>query len=132
MVEVNELRIGNWLDGINGRFQVLTIYPYKIAYKIANALGEFSYYLKEDCEPILITKDIIELCGFNQTKWEDDVYENETGDSIEFIKATEDKPAYINFFTAQNYDHSVKVYSVHQLQNIFFAINNKELEVAFG
>lgn len=109
MIKVNELRIGNWV-------QVMGIY--KDSYQkdgLISIDAEFILLVEQGkcgALPVPITPEILEKCAFDESLWqlniidENDNYKFDIGGII-----------------------TGDLHSVHQLQNLYFALTNEELTV---
>lgn len=106
-MEANELRIGNLVfDKKNNRFKEITIIK-----------GDFNYNLYY--EPIQLTKKILLDSGFKETKpcgW----YEK---DGISLFSPAINPPE----FEFCNEISTKIIKYVHQIQNLFFVLKDKEL-----
>lgn len=123
MINKNELRIGNIIRDKPASDKFFA------AVKRLNTsrcyYGIFSCEYK-DLKPILITPEILEKCGFKiDEPFEDSrpIYSNGTM-TIDFDTM---QPTIAGFGIAD-----VKIEFLHQLQNLYFALYGKELEVNFG
>lgn len=115
-MNANQLRLGNWvqvMDDDNSYIQ------FQISSIVTNSIA---------CEPIPLTPDILEKCGFvlnNLTEnWE--LTENQNIIGI-------DKDDFSTFIGGTNSDYGFAgtlkscVKSLHQLQNLYFALTGSEL-----
>ncbi len=115
MIQANELRIGNWVIGID-YFQVEAIFKERDMSMI---------------EPIPLTPEILYKCGFEKD-------EQATPNIVEFCygynPVTHDWTLIIvhfkeqNIFFYRNGYHSLKY--VHQIQNLYFAFTGEEIQVS--
>ncbi len=104
---INELRIGNWIirDGIMDQWNE----------------GDFIRY-HSSLEPIPLTPEILEKCGFeeksiiNQDQDERDWYEKDG------VMISED-------LRLISFGPEPELKYVHQLQNLYFALTNTELNI---
>lgn len=128
-MKANELRIGNW---------VLSD-PYGIPSRItrANFISDDFDYL----EPIPLTPEILEKCGFIRTsinnpffnmasltisrEMEISVHNAGTPNEMIFLSETDGQRSVV---VIRNFDYDGKTY-VHQLQNLYFALTGEELEI---
>lgn len=131
MIKTNELRIGNWLMG-NMPVQVKTILCENTV-----GLGEGGpYYVyveapyKPCLEPITLTPEILEKCGF---KFKEGLINNDPNHKmIYWIGYNNTKVFYLEVskkgfvFLSQSL---LYVKYLHQLQNLYFSLTGKELEV---
>lgn len=117
MIKSNEVRIGNWVkDSASVPFQ---IEPSDIvALKQMEVAGKDSIHYS----PIPLTEEWILKLGF--MLWKDGVYKIHWGrNGIEFIMKYPDKLWY--YETGNNSSKHIEY--VHQLQNIHFALTEREL-----
>jgi hypothetical protein len=113
MMKKNELRVGDWVFDYEG-------YDYQIK-------GYEIYVdMHEEFEPIPITKEWLECLGFEYNKSHEN-FRIKAGDYFNSIK-------YINGEWCYNNDRSdagcyfvATIKYVHELQNLYFAINKEEL-----
>lgn len=128
MIQANELRVGNWVSAIaNKQQQITAINP---PYCSVTTQSWDSFHIS-NLTPIPLTPEILEKCGFVKgldtfglKNW----FINYLGfalsnapDDVEnpndwYLKQDIDKPQYITF-----------VKSLHQLQNLYFALTGEEL-----
>lgn len=131
MIAVNEIRIGNWLQDRHEVTEESGFYVQveSIMYKGINYSyrDEEDEYLFEHLHPIPLTPEILEKCGFVY----DNNYKINIGngvtlefDSDVFFKQinSEGVPSFVVMPTEIKY--------LHQLQNLIFAITQKELEIS--
>jgi hypothetical protein len=117
MIQANELRVGNllkaWFNTNNGFEQtVIEISPMVI---------DEIYHGVTDYEPIPITEEWLLRFGFIKDPYMDYVYEK---DGTEFRLLNAQCDLIINSVGV-----SVSFNSIHQLQNIYFAITGEELKM---
>lgn len=118
MIDVKELRIGNYVrpKNDNGRESkigtVFAINNYLVSVNDNN--NPYDYHL---LEPIQITKDILSKCNFVKREW---------GDTVVYYNPLMELDAY---FRLNGVDYNIEVKYLHQLQNLYFDLTGKELEV---
>jgi len=121
MIETKELRIGNWVIYNHGNL-FSEDYFREIDF-ITPSVGEKS-------KPILLTKDILEKCGFTQLKSnnEENIFIKDRlkiwlgiRQSLCFLKDEDKNDCY--------YISNGGISSLNQLQNLYYFLFNKELEV---
>lgn len=105
MIQANELRIGNWILLNNEPIEVY---------------GTLLDYCSKQTDirelyPIPLTPEILEKCDFSDTNFFFSIHDG--GVSVE------DKPGDNAFFLPVKY--------LHQLQNLYYALTFKELEITF-
>jgi hypothetical protein len=108
----NDLRVGNW---------VLHALAYK---KIDDG---FLINVAQEFEPIPITNELLEILGFEYNKY----YQNfriKAGDYFNSIKYFEGEWCYNNCESDAGCYFVTTVQYVHELQNLYFAINKEELK----
>ena len=121
MIKSNGLRIENYVSVFGNISIVSEILENKIGVKSdCGTPCEIDYYDYNEIEPIPITEEILLKCGFSKFKGDNsDCFLNdfETSCNMEllFWKGTEIK----------NIKH------LHQLQNLYFALTGKEIEIKF-
>lgn len=107
MIQANELRIGNWYDH-NGSYRQVTPNTIEEVWE-----GERIYV-----NPIPLTPEILEKCGFEK-------YDR-------FLYRLKNGWHWISVDTNSLYIHGKQVVLIdylHQLQNLYFALTGKELNV---
>jgi len=131
MINNNELRVGNWVA--LGDYQDVQVN------RILDHPNSF--------DPIPLTSEILEKCGFTYSKHEgitritDDFDEPEKGDTHNWTLSV-GKSGYVqdlSRFEIVKFGEGdylwayqwlrVKLTTLHQLQNLFYALSGKELEV---
>ena len=127
MIQSNELRIGNWVEWVfpnrnnqPNKFQFCEIESIRTS--LVGVLG--SAYGYDQIQPIPLTPEILEKCGFEKTN------------RIDF---GEPNPCYTNFSLSLMIRHNsyfidwmggnIEVKYLHQLQNIYFSLTGEELDV---
>lgn len=109
MIDVRELRIGNWVI-FNGANSEVTI-------------SQLSHNLHNYFEPIPLTPEILEKCGFTEIANSGDFYSEQYNFGL-------NKESDGNFSVYNNYDLEIKniqLKHLHQLQNLVFLLTNQEL-----
>lgn len=144
MIKVNELRIGNWI------YQEDKDHP-KRHYEISSCydIEKFDDF-PEQGEPIPLTPDILEeKCGFSYMcvegisrlseyvgeeeekgdthNWTMSINQSDYCDRFRFeiVKWGEQE-----YFTFSNQWLRIRIKYLHQLQNLYFALTNTELEIS--
>ena len=123
MIQVNELRVGNWvlLDTGHTLPQPHSIKPDDIAH-----IGNHTLPKTIIIEPIPLTPEILKKCGFHRCNnaWVMEGYENKSYSAWDFsiwnIKYTDE-------YIYHSAEYDVVLTSLHQLQNLYFALTEKEL-----
>lgn len=125
-MKATELRIGNYIrhEDNNGAFtvEVVGITPKAITVKYGPGVWTIT---QEETTPVPLTKDLLLKCGFGEVG----IYENvlHRGDYRLYLDA-EAKDGLLKYETG-DYHLEVEVKSVHQLQNLYFALVSEELPV---
>jgi hypothetical protein len=126
MINANELRIGNWIkhgespgmhEFPNTLFQVSTDLFYDIA------RGHISEY---HLEPIPLTPELLEKCGFEKRPM---AYMRLKSDSFYISVRTKHMTFAISKSDKATWRLMVNIKYLHQLQNLYFALTGKELEI---
>ena len=147
MLKVNELRIGNFIywnsklsspetSSLTFPVEVTSILPGKIGYMspgIEHRSESFeddilqtqtAHKPLEEFEPILLTRDILEKCGFENTD-ANDQYNSYRKESLTIrVMAGHSIRAKIS-------DCEFVCQYLHQLQNLYFDLTGEELEVTY-
>jgi hypothetical protein len=115
MIAANELRIGNWVN-----------FYYSISKETKYFQIDCQWFASDadqkDTLPIPLTPEVLEKCGFNRESDLDDWthgYKFQT--NSEFILISRNDTLY--YIDAIN----VELKSLHQLQNLYFALTGEEL-----
>ena len=120
----NELRIGNWylMSGMgNNQFEQFINWTQALDFE---AYGQ----------PIVLTSDILEKCGFKKNKNGEPCIEiNDIASHLELMVGV-DNFHYPSFTQTPQGDEERTVYfnrinSLHQLQNLYFALTGEELTI---
>lgn len=119
MIQTNELRIGNWVKTIYNELDYIAITEILDCVIHSNKTKCVSY---SSLRPIPLTEEILLKCGFE--KKGSTVYIN-IG-SIEIGTVANGKRFYIQI-SSQNITLEIKY--LHQLQNLYFALTNQELNI---
>lgn len=121
MVKAEELRIGNWVeDASTNKF--VTVDGIQFSGRIVVADNNYDNF-KRGIEPrvIQLTPEILGKCGFKQSRgnyrmfWHIEKMEIRLFDTFAQFKISS--------------SHSIKITSLHQLQNLYFALTGEELDV---
>jgi hypothetical protein len=110
----NDLRVGNWIFDVEG--YVYQIQGYEIYVNLV-----------EDYTPIPLTNEWLEMLGFEYNKY----YQNfriKAGDYFNSIKYIDGEWCYNNDQSDAGCYFVTTVQYVHELQNLYFAINKEELK----
>ena len=127
MIDPKELRIGNLFEVYDNLFnRVDAISAEKIRFK--NSKGTF-YIAPENINPIPLTPEILERCGFEDTSGG----YRATGSEVVFSKLI-NQSVKIDLWEQWPTGYSLPYYgnkleSLHQLQNLYFALTGEELEI---
>jgi hypothetical protein len=121
-MKASELRIGNWLNINGGPAPILGGWFTLIASHRENLLPPH--------EPISLTPEILEKCGYIKT---DNQYKNSKSEcyvdyDTMFISEFNGKFEFTILSTDTN-GYDVPLTSLHQLQNLYFALTGEELQI---
>lgn len=125
MIDPKELRLGNWVQ-VNGfPMQVVSIHHDGTIYCDfdGNEGDVWEFDEKNPCKPIQLTKEMLLKCGF--LPFYADVFIHEKLKYSDKFKIRED--GYIVYVSNEVYITKIK--HLHQLQNLYFALTGKELEI---
>ena len=118
MIKLNELRIGNYVNYLDGHVTLTSVTE---EFPCINQIT-LDYLEYDEIEPIPLTEEWLKRLGFKKTKESKDV-EWYSLNSFDISIHEEDNNVYIVF------QHLVlkHITKVHQLQNLYFALTNEEL-----
>lgn len=129
MIQANELRIGNWIQLRNIRERGKQVFPFKVEVKDLVTLCKNIPYVKR-CEPILLTSEILEKAGFETDEicyWTE--FSTPTG-SVNYLSIGYYAGKVFKFLPTGQIDiQGNEINSVHQLQNLYFALTGEELVI---
>lgn len=123
MIQANELRIGNLIEF--KKHDPSQIYSKPKWELMEVTYGDHSNIVSRpnDFRPIPLTEEWIEKFGFVYDKVFD-IYSNKSGHELMFVK-----DGYIEFYLYEYGGPFKCVEYVHQLQNLYFALTQTELEL---
>lgn len=122
MVKPNELMIGNWVTNGLEPFQVTEICGTAVNIDYGeHEVNGWIHYL-EDVEPIPLTPEILEKCGFASIDDEGELYAH---DDTHVCLSKGDDGYYLSDIYGQPYSMNQKY--LHQLQNLHYCLRDKEL-----
>ncbi len=130
-MEINELRIGNWVKPNLPKYNVGFIRVNRIDDDDCVATIN-SYDSIEDFSPIPLTEEILVKCGFEEKR--EDVggrYEEVTfySNGIQMFRYTPIIAPYGWVLIIEGCRFLRDYLCVHQLQNLYYSLNGKELEI---
>jgi hypothetical protein len=123
MIKKTELRIGNYIDYERTTHVVTRLLAHHVSHDWYKSIGEDAYDTSYDSiNPIPLTPEILEKCGFKRMssdwRWK--------GIFFIYYKANEEVwECVIEESYASKAITTIKY--LHQLQNLYFALTNKEL-----
>ncbi len=119
MIQAEELRIGNWITTIinDNWIKVDKISKQSVKDGFFYLINEF---IQDHVHPIPLTPEILEGCGFKPEGLQCDFSNNE----IDLDKT--DNGFKVSFNGSME---GVELKYLHQLQNLYFALTGKELEI---
>ena len=139
-MEANELRIGNYF-----RYGDCFVHPFKGKIDV---ISYRDFEESEDLNPIPLTEEWLLKFGFENwglgTQWNNRyesyvryVRHNDLGGTsnfeIHYIKSTYGNTEYYQYIISCDEDDRLnwgeEIINVHQLQNLYFALTNKELKI---
>jgi hypothetical protein len=121
MIPANELRIGNW------------VYGFKTTYYIDS--NDFKYVDSDTglipFSPILLTEEILLKCGFEKHSNSNEFWNLYTLKNGWYISQAlhEENSASVKMGLFYWSDEYVELQYLHQLQNLYFALTKKELNI---
>lgn len=123
MIRPEELRIGNWVynPAIRANMQV---YPMMIPqlHRIVSEGGQ------PNIEPIPLTPEILEKCGFSSVKQIDDTGLTQYRRKSIYFETFNSKIKWSGIAVGDE-GVMIDLNHLHQLQNLFYALTGEELEV---
>ena len=126
MIQANELRIGNKVQDANGFiFDVVSIHEDGTVYCYfdGNEGDVWEFYDKNPCLGIELTEEILLKCGFE--KREDGDYNLFKYSEVDIVICSD-----FSSWKCDGINFSVNsIKHLHQLQNLYFILTGKELEV---
>lgn len=131
MIQINELRIGNWVSVDTKRMEQMPKCYFANVIGIGDKIDLLIDGYGEDSVspkviiPIKLTEDVIFACGFEENGVYDNVYQLRNF-SITLNKKS--KSGMLQY-TTNGSNLEIEILGVHQLQNVYFALIGEELEV---
>ena len=121
MIKAKDLRIGNYIynpvQKINFKVDLVTLSNI-INDNLKKSTKDEKYYY----QPIELTEDILLKCGFEKS--------NTIFFIEEYLKFDIIRHDTENFYRLMKYSNGFRWFKyLHQLQNLYFALTNKELEI---
>lgn len=117
MIPANELRIGNWVYHTN---TFCNPFMQVIPKDFVNELNNDGFY---QFDPILLTPEILEKCGFVTDMNDTYYYEFEENFRLGYIEYLGEK----NYFL-DGYVYTLKaIRYLHELQNLYFSLTGNEI-----
>jgi hypothetical protein len=123
-LRAQELRIGNFVNN-KGRLDIVTCLEYVTFEDITNVRGQ--YYECFIPEPIPLTEEWLLKFGFKIDKDPETVFYEIRFDKIANYKFYISRKIGFGIFYYETNFSTTQINSVHQLQNLYFAITNEEL-----
>ena len=142
MVKANELRIGNWIMDDDSLYsKIIGVKPFDWSVRCDESEGcelLIDVYRNDDkintamlcnsdeATPIPLTPEILEKCGFKQ-------HHDDCCNDIIYIKSIYGKPPFVwGIYQSSGVmiNKAKWISSLHELQNIIFALTGEELKVS--
>lgn len=131
MIKANELRIGN-LVLQDGKMKSVNYIDAAFVYKFVSFKGEEfnadNLYADRECDPIPLTEEILLKCGFKKSPI-CGAYYIDVDDELQIYVGTTKRISLINKLDEDEHYSIIQVHSLHQLQNLYFALTGEELTV---
>lgn len=126
MIQANQLRLGNWIEYDNRFFQIDTIAE---VFPTLNT-GEFGIGVVDwnNIKPIELTEERLLQCGFIIRTQDDDAFAEYHHNGIFFKSTVFDVTEKCSVLVIIGLG-KIEVHYLHQLQNLYFALTGKELEI---
>lgn len=122
MKQVNELRIGNWVEDRSDDIKGL---QYSKVEMIGHGL--LNDWPEEWFSPIPITPEILEWCGFTLSKWPNR-YEKHVP-LMNYNLYIEDGKLFLDCMDSYYNEELEHISNLHQLQNLYFSLTGEELQI---
>ena len=123
MIEVNELRIGNWVNRFNCHTKINGVLNDYISFWHDG--NEWIWELNnDDTQPIPITSEILEKCGFEKCSNGLEKLCNEN-----YVKIASLFSGFPLTLEIDGNRCPLNIKYAHQLQNLYFALTGEELEI---
>lgn len=110
MIQAKDLRIGNWVDTIDGQLQVIDVMCDSVNTKLHNGL------LFDDTDDIPLSEDVLVRCGFTTDRWGWVIVINDFRLRLD-----------IHYSYKLLNENPISIKYLHQLQNLFYAVAGTEL-----
>lgn len=125
MIKPNELRLGNWAYDANNLAVKIIGIEYEYNHCLWEQLGVKCLSSCDFLNPIPLTKKMLVKCGFSEYEFEEDIFLHDEED----VCVQKSGKVYYPFSFENNDTIGEPIRYLHQLQNLFFALTGKELEV---
>src|ERR1700737_4938351 len=125
MIKSNELRLGNLVElNTNGKKIIGLVYELKKESLLVSPSDELAPIWSEynKLQPIPLTPEILEKCWFEKEGLEDPIWEMEIS-SFPIVRFYGKKLGILLN------DRMLYIETLHQLQNIYFAVDGEELKI---
>lgn len=142
MIAANELRLNNYVNHKDlGIVKVISISSRvndyeSIFVESVNDGIDYSFNLDKNIMPILLTEEIILKCGFERSKNVRSTFKITTKSYLASFDITlyayldnTERVSAITLRQNNSLGDSLYVISLHQLQNLFFALTGKDLDI---
>lgn len=133
MIEANELRIGNWVNvpecGINAQVDIIGVKKACIDNSKIDLYIEDPSFFLESLNTIPLTEEILLKCGFEKQSSQYYIKENDNANLLLFYSAGHNTYYYFADVERRQYNSTLAILHLHQLQNLYFALTRIELEI---
>lgn len=138
MIKLNEIRIGNWIEANGEKVLIQDIHMFEGRYHVFHLPNILSsgagagVTLLSECKPILLTLEILEKTGYqlNHTTKTTSIYSSIPWEESFYLGPNDDIG--IRYRKGHPYefthgDYNIAITHLHQLQNLYADLTNKEL-----
>jgi hypothetical protein len=133
MIKANELRIGNWIvsDNDDALYKIETIEKHGVMLFYCDVdktdgLRQFECFSTfEEIKPVMLYDELLGMCGFTEG-YSGNEQTNYYLNNVEIIYSLNVEP---HFLYKRSLTTFASFSSLHQLQNLYFALTGQELEV---
>lgn len=147
-MKASELRIGNYVFHKENVLRITNIIDFCVNMEFGEQSGERNDEIDiDEISPIPLTEELLKKCGFDVHPYDDNSGNGKTAELEYLIKTKNTPEGYCQSFSMDKgnnwehwtYNHSggdyeinavnIKIKSLHQLQNLYFALTGEELKI---